>query len=229
MPLFEISGEELQEHPPAQFADLGLYERGDLQRLLRDRVGVLADDLLVVAEEFGDWEDARRRIDLLAIDTEGHPTVIELKRTEDGGHMELQSLRYAAMVSSMSFEDFASALAAYRSRRQLADEVDARSHLATFLGCADGEEPMISSEVRIILVSANFGRDRCVLTCSCRTLRLKARWIRPRPWQLSVPAGENRPSLRFPQTVRFQGAPARHPRSAVPDRPPTYLLLGNHC
>jgi hypothetical protein len=27
-----------------------------------------APDVLVIAEEFGDWEDSRRRIDLLAID-----------------------------------------------------------------------------------------------------------------------------------------------------------------
>jgi len=30
--------------------------------------------------------------------------VIELKRTEDGGHMELQAIRYAAMVSAMTFD-----------------------------------------------------------------------------------------------------------------------------
>jgi hypothetical protein len=159
MPLFEIAASGLQEHQPAQFADLGLYERGDLQRLLRDEISVIGDDLLVVAEEFGEWEDARRRVDLLAIDSAGHPTVIELKRTEDGGHMELQALRYAAMVSSMDFDDFVAAFADYRSRRQLDDGVDTRAQLAAFLGCADGDEPVISSEVRIILVSANFGRE----------------------------------------------------------------------
>jgi len=30
--------------------------------------------------------------------------VIELKRTNDGGHMELQAIRYASMVSAMTFE-----------------------------------------------------------------------------------------------------------------------------
>ncbi|MFG3689544.1 hypothetical protein [Micromonospora sp. NPDC047740] len=35
--------------------------------------------------------------------------VIELKRTDDGGHMELQALRYAAMVSAMSFDEVAAA------------------------------------------------------------------------------------------------------------------------
>jgi hypothetical protein len=159
MPLFEIVGAELEEHAPAQFADLGLYERGDLQRLLRDRIGVLGDDLLVVAEEFGEWQDARRRIDLLALDRAGHPTVIELKRTDDGGHMELQALRYAAMVSSMDFEDFVTAFARYRTRRQLTDATDARAILVEFLGGSAGDEPIISSEVRIILVSADFGRE----------------------------------------------------------------------
>ncbi len=165
MPLFEIVGSELAEHAPAHFADLGLYERGDLQRLVRDRIGVIGDDLLVVAEEFGDWEDARRRIDLLALDRAGHPTVIELKRTDDGGHMELQALRYAAMVSSMGFDDFVTAFARFRANHPLEDgedyarTTDARTALVQFLGGAEGDEPIISSEVRIILVSANFGRE----------------------------------------------------------------------
>jgi hypothetical protein len=159
MPLYEIGEDGLTAHAPTQFAELGLYERGDLQRLLRDDIAVLGTDLLVVAEEFGDWEDARRRIDLLAIDTEGHLTVIELKRTEDGGHMELQALRYAAMVSSMAFEDVASAFATHLSRSMPGEDVNARVELSAFLGVADGDEPVISSEVRIILVSADFGRE----------------------------------------------------------------------
>lgn len=67
MPLYEVTGEGLKRRPPAAFAALGMYERADLQRLLRDDISALDDDLLVVAEEFGNWEDARRRIDLLAL------------------------------------------------------------------------------------------------------------------------------------------------------------------
>lgn len=72
--------------------------------LVRDDIGVLDDDVIVIAEEFGQWEDARRRIDLLAVDKSGCLVVIELKR-DDGAHMDLQALRYAAMVSSMNFGD----------------------------------------------------------------------------------------------------------------------------
>src|SRR5438270_13201404 len=133
MALYAITEAGLEERPVAQFAALGLYERADLQRLLRDRIEALGEDLLVVAEEFGQWEDARRRIDLLAIDKAGRLVVIELKRTEDGGHMELQALRYAAMVSSMQFEEVVAAYARHLSIHRPDEEVDARSELEGFL------------------------------------------------------------------------------------------------
>jgi RecB family endonuclease NucS len=55
----------------------------------------------VITEEFSEWEDSSRRIDLLCLDQKARLVAIEIKRTEDGGHMELQAIRYAAMVSSM--------------------------------------------------------------------------------------------------------------------------------
>ncbi len=39
------------------------------------------------------------------LDRQGYAVVVELKRTTDGGHMELQALRYAAMVSTMTSDD----------------------------------------------------------------------------------------------------------------------------
>ena len=53
MPLYEVTDAGLVPRPVATFAGLGLYERHDLQRLLRDGISVLGEDLLVVAEEFG--------------------------------------------------------------------------------------------------------------------------------------------------------------------------------
>ena len=97
--------------PHANFAELGLYERFNLQPLLRADISVLGEDLLVIGEEYGGWQDARRRIDLLALDRSGRLVVIELKRTDDGGHMELQSLRYAAMVSSLGLDEVVDAYA----------------------------------------------------------------------------------------------------------------------
>lgn len=160
MPLYEVTEEGLERRPPAAFAALGMYERADLQRLLRDDISALDEDLLVIAEEFGNWEDARRRIDLLALDKAGRLVVIELKRTDDGGHMELQAIRYAAMVSSMGFAEVADAYSAHRAKHRPDAEGTAQAELAAFLDAGEGaEDPVISTDVRIMLVSADFGRE----------------------------------------------------------------------
>lgn len=160
MPLYEVTDEGLKSQAVAKFADLGMYERADLQRLLRDDISALDEDLLVIAEEFGGWEDARRRIDLLALDKAGRLVVIELKRTEDGGHMELQAIRYAAMVSSMDFDEVVRAFAAHCAKHRSDEDIDPRIEVLQFLDIGeDDEEPVISSDARIILVSADFGRE----------------------------------------------------------------------
>lgn len=160
MPLYEITESGLVAHDKADFVALGLYERADLQRLLREDISVVDGDLLVIAEEFGQWEDARRRIDLLAIDRDAHLTVIELKRTAEGGHMELQALRYAAMVSAMRFEEVVATYTAHLAKHRPGGDIDARSKLLDWLVVTNGEdEAPISSDVRIVLVSADFGRE----------------------------------------------------------------------
>jgi len=98
MPLFRLTGQSIEQLPETSFASRGVRERGDLQRLLRANISVIAEDVLIIAEEFAEWDDSRRRIDLLGIDHDANLVVIELKRDEEGGHMDLQAIRYAAMV-----------------------------------------------------------------------------------------------------------------------------------
>src|SRR5512135_3428618 len=104
MPIYEITPDSLREIPKTSFGHAGVRERADLQRLLRNQIEVVSPDTLVIAEEFGEWEDSHRRIDLLGVDKDANLVVIELKRTEDGGLMDLQAIRYAAMVSTMTFD-----------------------------------------------------------------------------------------------------------------------------
>ncbi len=80
MPLFEMTSDAFRPLNRTSFADLKVRERDDLQRLLRSQIDVLGDDLYVLTEEFGDWDDSRRRIDLLAIDPQANLVVIELIR-----------------------------------------------------------------------------------------------------------------------------------------------------
>ena len=57
MTLLELTdARTLEAVESTSFADAGVYERADLQRALRERIDVLGEDLLVVSEEFGDFE-----------------------------------------------------------------------------------------------------------------------------------------------------------------------------
>jgi RecB family endonuclease NucS len=110
---YSITNDALVKVSETTFEAEGMYERRDLQRLLRHNIEVLASDLMVIAEVFGDWVDSSRRIDLLCIDKEPALVVIELKRGNDVGHMDLQAIRYAAMISAMTFEQLVAAHARY--------------------------------------------------------------------------------------------------------------------
>jgi hypothetical protein len=156
MPLFEMKPDSLEPVPSSTFTAEQVLERADLQRLLRARIDAIVDGVLIVSEEFGAFAGARRRIDLLGIDHSGQLVVFELKRTEDGGHLELQALRYAAMVSVMTFEDLLEHYEQYLARTDPGAGEKARSRLVDWLKDADGENTVLSREVRIVLVSAGF-------------------------------------------------------------------------
>ncbi|QTN34200.1 hypothetical protein HZ994_18370 [Akkermansiaceae bacterium] len=77
-------------------AALKIRERQDLQRLQEDNIDVISAGTLVISEEYSGWSGSLRRIDLPGIDPDGTLVVFELKRTEDGGHMDLRGIRDAA-------------------------------------------------------------------------------------------------------------------------------------
>lgn len=157
MSLFRVGSNALEIVPSTTFEIEKMMERKDLQRLLRTDISPLGKDLMVIAEEFGNWEDSKRRIDLLCLDREGRLVVVEVKRTEDGGHMELQAIRYAAMVSGMTVEHVVNA-----HMRMLGDDASeelARKDIAEFLGVDSVDEVEFTKDVRIILVAADFSTE----------------------------------------------------------------------
>ncbi len=156
-----VTAGSLIEVPKTSFAREGIQERAHLQAALRDHIELVDPDLLVVAEEFGDFEGAHRRIDLLCLSRDGRLVVLELKRTVDGGHMDLQAIRYAAMVSTMTFQLLVRAFAKYRRDRTVAaaSETDARSELLAWLEWDDENDPVLSREVGIVLVSEDFSPE----------------------------------------------------------------------
>lgn len=187
MAIFQITKDALAKIPETQFGREGILERRDLQRLLRANIGVLDEDLLLIAEEFGDWADSNRRIDLLCLDTGANLVVVELKRTHDGGHMELQALRYAAMISPMTFEKMVETFAA-RLTPGAPNLEDARARVLQFLGWRTADQGEFGSDVRIILVAADFSRELTTSVLWLNERELSIRAVRMKPYRM--PSGE---------------------------------------
>jgi hypothetical protein len=182
MPIFELTQNQLKPLVETTFEAEGIKERKDLQRLLREQIGVLDEEIMVVAEEFGDW-DASRRIDLLCLDPDANLVVVELKRTDDGGHMELQALRYAAMVSAMTFEQLVDTFARYKNKVE-PDIEAARSAIMQFLDWDDIYEEQFAQDTRVVLAAADFSKE---LTTSAMWLighGVDIRCVRMKPWRM---------------------------------------------
>ena len=158
MPIYEFTQTGINRLDETTFSLVDMQERRDLQRLLRENVEVITPDTLVIAEEFGDWDDSRRRIDLLAIDRSANLVVIELKRTEDGGHMELQSIRYASMVSTITFSQAVDIFGRHLEE-QGNEDLDPQARILDFLGWDEADEDQFAQEVRIVLASAEFSKE----------------------------------------------------------------------
>lgn len=158
MPFFEVAEEKLKPLTRTSLSDVAIRERRDLQRLLRAHLPELLPDVLVISEEFGDWEESKRRIDLLGIDRTGALVVIELKRGDTGAHMELQALRYAAMVSTMTFEQAVSSFEMHL-RAEGGIPNDAEQILLDHLGWSAPNEGSFADDVKIVLFSEDFSRE----------------------------------------------------------------------
>jgi len=182
MAIFRVTDSSIEKVEETTFAREKLLERKDLQRRLKANISVLSPDLMVIDEEFGDWEDSSRRIDLLCLDGDAHLVVVELKRTDDGGHMELQAVRYAAMVSSMTFDQLVGAHAHLLAGEDSLER--AKSAILNFLGFESPDEARLSDEVRIILVSADFSIELTTTVLWLNKCGLDITCVRLKPYKL---------------------------------------------
>ena len=182
MPIFQIDNNSIQPIASATFPDLRLLERQNLQRLLKSRIDVISPDTLLVAEEFSEWEDSNRSIDLLGIDKEANLVVIELKRTSDGGHAELQAIRYAAMIAKLTFEKLVTIFGDYLRKNDI-DE-DPADLLLNFLGDKPDEDKF-GQEVRIVLASGGFSKELTTSVLWLNEFDLDIRCVRMQPYDNS--------------------------------------------
>lgn len=161
MSIFLLENGQLNAIQGTTFINESILERQHLQQALKQNISVIAADCLVLTEEYAEWDASRKRIDLLAIDKQANLVIIELKRTDTGDHMELQALRYASMISTMTFEHALDVLVDYRNKNgeEGFTRENARETIEDFIELDAINETNFGNDVRIILVSAEFSKE----------------------------------------------------------------------
>lgn len=158
MAIFRFNNNNFEKVEQTKFSSEGILERQHIQNALKKQIEIISPNLLVISEEFCEWEDSRRRIDLLAIDRDANIVVIELKRTETGEHMELQALRYASMVSTLTFKRAVEIFEKYL--KSIESDLNPQEEILSFLGWSEEEsKDEFANDVKIILVSSDFSKE----------------------------------------------------------------------
>jgi hypothetical protein len=182
MAIYKLTKDALTALTETKLEAEGILERKDLQRLLRSQIQALDPDLMVISEEFGDWVESSRRIDLLCLDKNANLVIVELKRTEDGGHMELQAIRYAAMVSKMTFPQLISTYESYLKSIGESTE-DAQNRILQFLEWDEPQEDKFAQDVRIVLASPNFSKELTTSVMWLNDFDIDIRCVRLKPYR----------------------------------------------
>jgi hypothetical protein len=169
---------------PQGFAALDVWERKHIQEWVRSRPEILGEDLLIVNMEFDKFEGSRDRLDLLAVDREGNLVVVELKRDSFAGYADLQAVRYAAMVSTMTIEQLLAHYVDYHKKTGGGEvtEEELRANISDFVEVEDFEE--LSSRPRIILCSENFSQEITTTVLWLRGFNLDISCVRITPHRL---------------------------------------------
>jgi hypothetical protein len=159
--IFSISDtlEKAEKILSGTFVGLNIWERQHIEEWIRENPEMLGEDLLVLTIEFDSFVNSSDRLDLLALDRDGNLVVVELKRDSAAGYADLQAIRYAAMVSSMTIEKLVPYYTAYRKKfySEQLSEGEARAQISEFVELEGFSE--ISTKPRIILCSEGFSPE----------------------------------------------------------------------
>lgn len=157
-----------QKIMPSSFMSLNIWERKHIEEWVRSNPELLGENLLIVSMEFDRFSNSNDRLDILALDRSGNLVVVELKRDSAGGYADLQAIRYAAMVSSMTVEVLLPYYIAYRKKYdgEALSAGEAKEQIIEFVESDSFVE--LSNKPRIILCSEGFSQ---VITATVLWLR----------------------------------------------------------
>lgn len=157
--IFTVAGNSASAATPVTLAEIGLRERRDLQEWILAHPEILGPDLKIVTFEFDRWWGPSGtapgdRLDVLGLGLDGRLVVAELKRDRAPDVVEMQAIKYAAMVSRFTPETLASHHARFLKQRHVAvSDDEAFQQLQAHAGDLDIEKLRTP---RIVIVAGDF-------------------------------------------------------------------------
>jgi len=142
-----------------KFSELGFREREHLQEWIAANPEVLGEELLIIQKEFDGFDETRERLDLLALDKQGHLVVIENKLDDSGRDVTWQALKYASYCAGLTKSQIVAIYQQYLDKYEQGDS--AQQRLTDFFDDIEFDELTLNpgSDQRIIFVAANFRRE----------------------------------------------------------------------
>lgn len=167
MAIYRISPDkdQMQKLDETSFEAQGMMEQNVQDLLMQDEnIDAIAPRVLIVDEKYNKWPGSQREMDLLGVDQQANLVVIELKRVKDGGHMELQAIRYAAMIANLTFDELVDVYAKYKNSRNDESEESfsksqAHQDLLDHFGWSEPKPEEFGEYVKIVLASADFSKE----------------------------------------------------------------------
>ncbi len=131
--LFTVHGSTATPAQPLSLAEAGLKERHDLQEWVIAHPEIIGSDVMIVTMEFDQWQSSygrtADRLDILGLHKSGELVVAELKRDQAPDTVEMQAIKYGAMVSRFTLETLAEQHARFLSQRGTPTDEDAAGDL----------------------------------------------------------------------------------------------------
>lgn len=176
---------EFEKISSDSFVNLNIWERNHIQEWIRKAPEILGEDLLTLSIEFDKFTNSSDRLDILALDKKGNLVVIELKRDEFAGYADLQAIRYASMISSMTLEKLLPYYIAYQRKNYPEQEIDYAIARETIKEFVDNQEfTDFSTRPRIILCSENFSSELTTSVLWLNQFGLDISCVRIRPHRI---------------------------------------------
>lgn len=149
--IFRVEEGEPEKIQSVSFSEIGIEERTDLEKWVVRHPDLLEENLLIITTEFDRFEKSSKRLDVLALDSDGMLVIIELKLDISRTLADLQAIRYAAFCSTMTMADVVGLFA----KAEKITKENAETKIREFLLVEGDELPDLGDKPRIILAAGS--------------------------------------------------------------------------